>query len=323
MRKTQIFIGILLIAMLLLLGACAPTPTPAPTPAPAPTPVPVLLNPYIPKAHSYKGQLHCHTTYSDGVLTPAELETAYRDAGYSFVCITDHSTLLPVPAPDPGVEDILHMNGVEEHTEDGHVGNIGCIKGARGSNDANTQLIINKIIADGAIPSLCHPASPETFDILGLEGYILMEIWNGVVKPDVRNAEFLWDDALSAGKEVWGIAGDDYHSLETGDFDVGWVMVFADKLTREDILNGLRSGNFYTSQGPSLSISVSGNVITVSTEASSKFEWIGPNGTILRTKSGVTIDDYLVTGAEDYVRVRVTRGSDGLTAWSQPIRSEL
>jgi len=41
MRKTQI-IGVLLITLLLVLGACAPAPTPAPeeTPAPTPTPAP-------------------------------------------------------------------------------------------------------------------------------------------------------------------------------------------------------------------------------------------------------------------------------------------
>lgn len=39
MRKAQI-IGILIVTVLLILGACAPTPTPTPTPAPAPAPAP-------------------------------------------------------------------------------------------------------------------------------------------------------------------------------------------------------------------------------------------------------------------------------------------
>lgn len=40
MRKTLIIIGTLLVAILLVLGACAPTPAPIPTPTPAPAPVP-------------------------------------------------------------------------------------------------------------------------------------------------------------------------------------------------------------------------------------------------------------------------------------------
>jgi DNA polymerase (family 10) len=37
------------------------------------------------------GLLHCHTTYSDGTLGVAEMAAAARDAGYSYIGITDHS----------------------------------------------------------------------------------------------------------------------------------------------------------------------------------------------------------------------------------------
>ena len=38
-----------------------------------------------------RGFLHCHTKYSDGTNTIEELATACREAGYSYVGITDHS----------------------------------------------------------------------------------------------------------------------------------------------------------------------------------------------------------------------------------------
>ena len=38
----------------------------------------------------YKANLHCHSTVSDGKLTPAELKDAYKNHGYSILCITDH-----------------------------------------------------------------------------------------------------------------------------------------------------------------------------------------------------------------------------------------
>ncbi len=38
----------------------------------------------------YKANLHCHSTVSDGKLTPAELKDAYKNAGYSILAITDH-----------------------------------------------------------------------------------------------------------------------------------------------------------------------------------------------------------------------------------------
>lgn len=38
----------------------------------------------------YKANLHCHSDYSDGQLTPEELKRLYKGAGYSVLAITDH-----------------------------------------------------------------------------------------------------------------------------------------------------------------------------------------------------------------------------------------
>ncbi len=38
----------------------------------------------------YKANLHCHTTFSDGKKTPAEVKEIYKDLGYSVVAYTDH-----------------------------------------------------------------------------------------------------------------------------------------------------------------------------------------------------------------------------------------
>src|SRR5437667_9817521 len=50
-----------------------------------------ISNPYAVPGEFCKAQLHCHTTESDGRFRPKELLQMYRDAGYSFVCITDHN----------------------------------------------------------------------------------------------------------------------------------------------------------------------------------------------------------------------------------------
>lgn len=39
----------------------------------------------------YKGNLHCHTTISDGNLTPEEVVDLYKSHGYSFLAISDHN----------------------------------------------------------------------------------------------------------------------------------------------------------------------------------------------------------------------------------------
>ena len=38
----------------------------------------------------YKGNLHAHTTTSDGKLTPEKSVLVYKQHGYSFMCLSDH-----------------------------------------------------------------------------------------------------------------------------------------------------------------------------------------------------------------------------------------
>ncbi len=42
----------------------------------------------------YKANLHCHTTLSDGALTPEEVKAAYQARGYSIVAFTDHEHII-------------------------------------------------------------------------------------------------------------------------------------------------------------------------------------------------------------------------------------
>ena len=40
----------------------------------------------------YKGNLHTHTTASDGTITQEETVRIYRDAKYDFLALTEHNT---------------------------------------------------------------------------------------------------------------------------------------------------------------------------------------------------------------------------------------
>ena len=46
------------------------------------------------KAGFYKGNLHCHTVFSDGHKTPEEIKELYMSKGYSFVAYTDHEHII-------------------------------------------------------------------------------------------------------------------------------------------------------------------------------------------------------------------------------------
>ncbi|MBP3705275.1 MAG: PHP domain-containing protein [Clostridia bacterium] len=76
----------------------------------------------------YKANLHCHSTVSDGKLTPEELKAAYKAQGYSIIAYTDHDVL--IPHPELADEDFLPLNGFEvevnEETASGLSGKKTC-----------------------------------------------------------------------------------------------------------------------------------------------------------------------------------------------------
>ncbi len=60
---------------------------------------------------SYKANLHCHTTVSDGHYSPEEVKEYYKAHGYSVIAFTDHEILLD--HSDLCDEDFIALNGYE------------------------------------------------------------------------------------------------------------------------------------------------------------------------------------------------------------------
>ncbi len=63
------------------------------------------------RKNCYKANLHCHSTISDGVMTPEELKKNYKSRGYSILAYTDHEVL--VPHNELNDEDFLTLPGYE------------------------------------------------------------------------------------------------------------------------------------------------------------------------------------------------------------------
>ena len=77
-----------------------------------------LVNPFgLPDADGYmwlKGNLHTHTTNSDGRVAPQARLDQYAAKGYDFLCLSDHDTITRVDtvcAPD----DFVLVQGAELH----------------------------------------------------------------------------------------------------------------------------------------------------------------------------------------------------------------
>ncbi len=66
----------------------------------------------------YKANLHCHSTWSDGVYTPEELKEQYRSHGYSVLAITDHEGLFS--HGELNESDFLTLTGMELEFNEEH-----------------------------------------------------------------------------------------------------------------------------------------------------------------------------------------------------------
>lgn len=315
-------------------GGIAGVPPPAPVAVPnAGPPLPPahvsteggisLISPYQPKARAYKGQLHAHTTNSDGTQSPADVMKAYRKAGYDFVAITDHNHI----TPDPGVPGILFIPGVENDHTCLHENRINATTVAPGAR--LPQDVVDQARREGSFVQINHPDWPGSYPknpcwsdaaLLAMRDYDAIETWNASNDWTNANAERRVDFLLSNGRRTNLTAVDDCHDVRHAYCMTASVNVFADALTVPEIMANLKAGNFYASAGARINaVTVSGRTVSVALPKPADVEFIVRGGKIARTERRVLTANYAAAADDAYVRVRVTRSSDSRKAWSNPI----
>lgn len=290
--------------------------------------MPRILNPYAAPGKWCKAQLHCHTTESDGRIPPRDLLRMYQDAGYSFVCITDHNRV--TRCDDFNGPEFLTVPGVEDEVGFGlpvlgaHMVRL-FVDGPLRTGSAQQR--IDRTREEGGVVSLCHPSWPGNLwtgqwseaDVCSLRGYDLMEISNhhSSTKEDIRR----WSAALRAhgpAAPIWGIAVDDCHS--TAHFNEGWIMVKVAAVSAEALKKALLAGSFYATTGPSLDFAIANDAITVTTVPSGGVRVLDAAEVVRLESQGDSIG-YAPVGDERYVRVEL-RTEIG-QAWSQPFWIEI
>jgi len=220
----------------------------------------------------------------------------------------------------PSVEESGALTGEQKWL--GHILNIG----ATAQSTALTyQSLINAIVDDGAVAGFAHPnysgSEWRTDTLKQAQRASLIEIRNSITSED---GEAKWRSLLDAGIPIWAITVDDCHNDAGANFDDWLVIVNADSCSAANVKLALRDGNFYCSEGPAatcptLSVSVSGNVITATAGAASTIAFYGDRGALLQTTASETTEDYTAVGDERYIYVKTTRDSDSKLAWSQPV----
>lgn len=276
----------------------------------------------------YKGNLHQHTTVSDGVRTPEEACRLYAEAGYDFITFTEH---WKHGAESVSEDGLLVLAGCEydvgTNAADGiyHIVSVGATtppKLTKGEAYTPTDIVRAIHEADG-FAVLAHPAwslnTPE--QMLSVEGADATEIYNSVsgLPRNCRPYSGLLTDMLAArGVYLPLVAADDTHFYEEADTCRSFVYVRAAACTREALMGALRAGDFYASQGPQLQVWLQDGVVKVACSPVEEIVYhTGRVWTPQRSQvgEGLTDGEYAATAADRFVRVEV-RDAEGRYAWS-------
>ena len=248
----------------------------------------------------YRGNMHCHSTLSDGHFTPEELKELYKSRGYSFLAITDHEhfnnnsylddeDFITLTSAEFAIKEfptqstlknfdmkVCHLNFYAKRQDNDYTF---CYNSAADHfSKPERRPFINRpekdherIYGHEGISALIKEANEHGFfvcynhprwslenyaDYSGYDGLWGVEIYNhaccvdGLYDYDIN----VLDDMLRDGKRVFASCGDDNHNrgAELMQSFGASVWVNADSLSYENIVDGLMSGNFYSSMGPEI-----------------------------------------------------------------------
>ena len=214
----------------------------------------------------YKGNMHTHSTNSDGKLSPEVVCEAYRSKGYDFLVMTDHFMEVygfPVTDTRPyRTGDFTTIIGAELHAPETSLGEIWHINSIGlpfdfellGGGETSPE-IAKRAHEAGAFIGIVHPSRYGLThnDARNLPFAHAVEIYNhgSAVEVDRGHDWPFLDTLLNEGWRLSVYAVDDAHEL-TYDWLGGWVMVQAEDNDPDLLLKSLKAGRYYSSQGPEI-----------------------------------------------------------------------
>jgi len=198
--------------------------------------------------HEYVGNIHVHTTYSDGAASVEEVAAIAGKAGLDFVMFSDHNTLAGLRDGREGwYGRVLALIGEEIGEEHNHY-LAWRIDREVPDDPENPQKVIDAVREQGGIGFIAHPfergcrygfsGRAFTWDDWNVAGFTGICIWNftsqwkgpitsplralyyylfpgaAVVRPDEKTLR-IWDERLKDGRVV-AIGGTDAHAFRFG-----------------------------------------------------------------------------------------------------------
>jgi hypothetical protein len=285
-----------------------------------------LIHPYtdLNGGQWLRGNLHTHTTRTDGTRPPQEVIDDYAARGYRFLMISDHDLYTgPQEYAAWDARGMILISGNEVTARGPHLLHVDADR--RIEPDADRQVVLNDIARSGrGFAIINHPNWQATFNHCSIEqlsawsGYAGMEIYNATIgrldgSPYATNK---WDILLSQGRRVWGFANDDSHQPQI-DVAQGWTMAYVREPSAANIVSALLAGRFYASTGVTINaIAVEGRRIRIETENARRITALMQVGRRFEQTDGRSIEVEVPDGAK-YVRFECW-GDGERFAWTQP-----
>ncbi|MDO5604730.1 MAG: CehA/McbA family metallohydrolase [Paracoccus sp. (in: a-proteobacteria)] len=300
----------------------------------------MTLETFLAPGRFFKGNLHTHSTRSDGLLPPEEVCRRYHEQGYDFICLSDHFTeKFSFPMTDTTAlrnDGFTTIIGAELHaptTELGcvwHILAVGLpLDFAPLAPGETGPEIAARAYEAGAFVVIPHPEwyGLTTNDAATIPDAHAVEVYNHTSQVHVGRGGgvYFLDLLLAEGRRVNALACDDAHFNVSGDQNRdafgGWCMVKAAENSPEALLVALKAGHYYSSQGPEIhDIRREGDELVVETSPADHIVLAGQCALSAQsfgkgmTSSRLPLDRFAGT----WGRVSVL-DAHGRSAWSNPI----
>lgn len=287
----------------------------------------------------YKANMHCHTTLSDGKLTPEKVKEEYEKRGYQVVAFVDGGK--NCPHQELTTKNFLALAGFEAEFKEKEALSVTFYDSdpdkmqkektdifmPEGTREDITSInaYIKKMNQLGFLASVSHPyRSMQTYgQYTGLQGLFAMEIhhYHSELEGLYGYSPQVYDEMLRQGKKLSCLSTDgNRNEYPMGhplcDSFGGFIKIKARQLTYPAVMEALKQGNFYSSMGPEIhSLYIEGRELVVKTSPVAKIyvKTEGRNCHIKVAPLGETLVEarFPLTGREGYMRV-VCRSENGL-----------
>ncbi|MCX7598143.1 MAG: CehA/McbA family metallohydrolase [Armatimonadetes bacterium] len=217
------------------------------------------MNPFAVQGNWYRGNLHTHTTNSDGRYSPQSTVDVYAQAGYDFLALADHGRLTnPADLDHRGMVLVpaAELNGGRgELGQSFHLLCLGMRREPERVETPSAQEALDYARSVAELVFVAHPywSSHTPKDLMAFDGYDGIEVFNTTCQRGIGRgySEPHWDDLLARGRILPAIAVDDAH-FGYWDFGGGWIMLRAPQLDLDSVMAALKAGHYYATQGPEI-----------------------------------------------------------------------